>query len=103
MIRFTVFGIPAPKGSKRALPIRRKDGSLAGINVVEGKTDRQKDWSRRVEAIVQELAAGGSPLLDGPLGLVVRFCLPKPGSAPKRRRTWPDRKPDLSKLLRAMR
>jgi crossover junction endodeoxyribonuclease RusA len=29
------------------------------------------------------------------------FTLPKPKSAPKRRRTWPDKKPDLSKLVRS--
>ena len=29
------------------------------------------------------------------------FTLPKPSSAPKRRRTWPMRKPDLSKLARS--
>lgn len=29
------------------------------------------------------------------------FTLPKPLSAPKRRRTWPDKKPDLSKILRS--
>jgi Holliday junction resolvase RusA-like endonuclease len=29
------------------------------------------------------------------------FTLPKPTSAPKTRKTWPDRMPDLSKLIRS--
>jgi crossover junction endodeoxyribonuclease RusA len=29
------------------------------------------------------------------------FTLPKPRSVPKRRRTWPDRRPDLDKLQRS--
>lgn len=100
-VSFTVWGTPAPKGSKSAFPIRRKSGAM-GVAVVEGKTDRQKDWSRRIEEVVQGLAATGSPMLDGPLVAAVEFWLPRPASAPKRRRTWPDRKPDLDKLLRAI-
>jgi Holliday junction resolvase RusA-like endonuclease len=100
-ISFTVWGTPAPKGSKSAFPIRRKSGRM-GVAVVEGKTDRQKDWSRRIEEVVQGLAASGSPMLDGPLVASIEFFLPRPASAPKRRRTWPDRKPDLDKLLRAI-
>jgi Holliday junction resolvase RusA-like endonuclease len=73
-----------------------------GVAVVEGKTDRQKDWSRRIEEVVQQLAQSGVSMLDGPLQATFRFYLPKPVSAPKRRRTWPDRKPDLSKLMRAI-
>jgi Holliday junction resolvase RusA-like endonuclease len=39
--------------------------------------------------------------LDGPLAVRMIFTLRKPASAPKRRRTWPDRTPDLSKLARS--
>ncbi|MGQ0669536.1 MAG: RusA family crossover junction endodeoxyribonuclease, partial [Actinomycetota bacterium] len=60
------------------------------------------DWSRRVEEVVQSLAAEGVPMLEGPIIAWVTFWVPKPRSAPKRRRTWPDRKPDLDKLCRAI-
>jgi Holliday junction resolvase RusA-like endonuclease len=102
VIEFTVYGIPAPKGSKSAFPIRRKATGKMGAVVVEGKTDRQKDWARRVEEVVQGLASSGAELLDEPLALTVTFYLPKPASAPKRRATLPMRKPDLDKLLRAL-
>lgn len=100
MITFVVYGIPAPKGSKSAFPIRRKTGKMGAV-VVEGKTERQADWKHRVEAVVQELAAEGTRMLDGPLQVDVTFYLPRPASAPKAR--WaPDRKPDIDKLLRAL-
>jgi Holliday junction resolvase RusA-like endonuclease len=39
--------------------------------------------------------------LRGPLMVSMIFTLSKPASAPKTRRTWPDRMPDLSKLVRS--
>jgi len=98
---FTVYGVPAPKGNKSAFPIR-KGGRLTGRVAVVEKGEGHKDWSRRVEEVVQAHAAGGAELLDGPLALAVRFYLPRPVSEPKRRRTWPQRKPDLDKLIRAL-
>jgi len=102
MIRFVVFGHPATAGNKTAFPIRRANGKL-GVAVREGKkAGPSQEWRARVQAVMQEHANRGAPMLDGPLGMHVRFLLPRPSSAPKRRRTWPDRKPDLSKLLRAI-
>ena len=102
MIEFVVFGVPAPKGSKSAFPFQRKDGTL-GVAVIDaGKPNRQKDWARRVEEVVQELAANGTKPIAGPVSMSVDFYMPKPQSAPKRRKTWPDRKPDIDKLLRAL-
>ena len=102
VLDFTVYGVPAPKGSKSAFPIRRKATGKMGAVVVEGKTARQKDWAHRIEEVVQSLAATGVPMLDCPLALTVTFYLPRPISAPKRRRTLPMRKPDLDKLVRAL-
>ena len=57
--------------------------------------------------------AGGDPLtavevvgdawepLDCPVRVALWFAMPRPSSAPKRRRTWPMRHPDLDKLVRA--
>lgn len=62
-----------------------------------------KPWR---EAVKYAALAGGRRVdlafpLDRPVRAVVVFTLRKPASAPKRRRTWPDRYPDLSKLLRS--
>jgi Holliday junction resolvase RusA-like endonuclease len=39
--------------------------------------------------------------LDGPLRVEATFTVPKPTGAPKRRRTWPSKRPDGDHLLRA--
>src|SRR3546814_12938089 len=67
-----------------------------------------KPWRQDVKAAAEAWivlwqrahARPWSPL-DGPLLVRMVFTLPKPMSAPKRRRTWPDKKPDLSKLIRS--
>lgn len=95
-VAFTVFGIPAPKGSKRAFAV----GGRA--MVVDDNKPALRDWTRQVNDVVQGLAERGAATLDEPVHVTVRFYMPKPKSAPKRRRTWPDRKPDLDKLIRAL-
>ena len=97
---FTVFGDPAPKGAMRAFAVR-KGGALTGGTVVTARgSARQSEWTARVLEAVQRKAVGGAEVLDGPLRLRVWFFLRRPKSTPKRRRTWPDRTPDLDKLVR---
>lgn len=92
----TVYGQPAPQGSKRFVGVAKSTGR--GILVESSK--RVKPWRQDVKAAAQ-LARNGAAALDGPLIARMVFTLPKPKSAPKRRRTWADRKPDLSKLIRS--
>ena len=108
LIEFTVFGEPVPKGSMRAFT-RRKAGVVVGVGVAPGNEKRSGEWKARVHAAAQAVAAQGTttrpgptPMLDGPVCMIARFWLTKPVSAPKRRRTWPMRKPDLDKLLRGL-
>ncbi|HEV8421202.1 MAG TPA: RusA family crossover junction endodeoxyribonuclease [Actinomycetota bacterium] len=100
---FTVYGVAATKGSKRAFPVR-KGGTLTGRSVVvDDSRPALRTWTAQVTAVIEELAsADGWKLVEGPLEVRVTFYLPKPKSAPKSRRTWPARKPDLDKLLRAL-
>lgn len=96
-IRIVVYGTPAPQGSKKFVGIAK--GSGRGI-MVESSA-KVKPWRQDVKAAALAARNGASPL-DGPLLARVVFTLPKPASAPKRRRTYPDKKPDLSKLCRAL-
>ena len=98
---FSVYGTPAPQGSKRFVG-HAKSGR--GIMVESSKA--VKPWREAVkyaaiEAMGLHTAGGATVQLAGPLRLAVTFTLPKPKSAPKKRRTYPDRKPDLSKLVRS--
>jgi Holliday junction resolvase RusA-like endonuclease len=85
-----VFGHPAPQGSKRHV----------GGGVMVESSKAVKPWREAVKSAALDVMAGQVPL-DGPLVVRMVFTLRKPASAPKRRRTWPDRTPDLSKLARA--
>lgn len=100
------FGQARPQGSKNAVPVMRRDGTpVIGrngrpvVNLVESSD--VKPWREAVKTAAIE-AMGGRPALDGPLVVRMVFTVRKPASAPKLRRSWPDRMPDLSKLVRAV-
>lgn len=87
-----VYGMPGPQGSKR---------HVGGGRMIES-SKKVKPWRMDVKAAAELLMAqSGAPPFDGPLRVRMVFTLPKPTSAPKTRRTWPDRKPDVSKLARS--
>lgn len=96
---FRILGVPCPQGSK----------SFKGM--VEGKRGQQiprlvesskllPKW--RKEVTKQAAIQWRKLPLDQPIVVIMTFTLPKPASAPKTRTTWPDRKPDVSKLARAV-
>lgn len=92
-VRITVPGIPQPQGSKT----KTRWGGLRDAN-----SERLVPWRNAVViAVVQALGPHWQPL-DEPLSVSLTFTMPKPVSAPKRRRSWPAKKPDLDKLIRAV-
>ncbi len=96
-LEFVAYGIPAPQGSKAF------KGFAAGKALLVESSKKVKPWRVSVAAACAEAIAGSSGWepLDGPLVVEMVLTLPKPASAPKRRRTWPIRYPDLSKLCRS--
>ena len=90
MIELVVYGPPAPQGSKRHV----------GNGVMVESSKAVKPWREAVKAAGVDAMDGGEAL-DGPLVARMVFTMRKPASAPKRRRTWPDRTPDVSKLVRS--
>lgn len=63
-----------------------------------------KPWREDVKAAAEKAIAnqlGSLYPIDAPLIVRMVFTMPKPASSPKRRRTWPSRIPDLSKLIRS--
>lgn len=83
----TVHDRPRPQGSKRHVGHGRMIESSKELPV----------WR---EAVKQAALGTMSEPYDCPLWVSLVFTLPKPSSAPVRRRTWPMRTPDLSKLVR---
>lgn len=92
-LTFTVIGTPAPQGSKRFVGVSKRTGR--GIMIESSKKTRP--WRIAVQQAALELGLR----ISGPVSAMLTFTLPKPKSAPKRRTTWPDRKPDIDKLLRS--
>ena len=94
MVSFTVYGVPAPKGSAKAFyrPGMRHP-------VVTHDSARTKPW----EALVKAAAVDVAPpcLYDGPVVLSVVFSFARPKSLPKRIRACTKR-PDLDKLVRVI-
>ena len=91
-LAFEVRGVPAPQGSTRGFVVGGKvriTTANRGLAV----------WRRLVSDVAQQHAP--NPLWEGPLAVTLLFHLPEPQRLPRRRRAWPDRRPDLDKLCRA--
>jgi crossover junction endodeoxyribonuclease RusA len=97
-IWFDVRGAAEPKGSHRAFPIRRKDGSR-GVAVTDSNRS-VAGWTRMVQSAAQQ-QCGGVYFDTAAVRLAVVFYLPRPKSLPARVRAHLTR-PDLDKLLRAI-
>lgn len=92
--RIVVYGSPAPQGSKKFV------GMAGGHGMLVESSKKVKPWREDVKAAALLVRNGAQPL-DGPLAVRMIFTVPKPASAPKRRRLYPMRKPDVSKLARS--
>lgn len=91
-LRFTVHGIPAPKGSMKAFVV-------AGRAHLTNMLSSTKTWEQRVASVAEDHALGAT--VKSPVAVRLAFYLPRPKSAPKRRRTWPiGRRNDADKLAR---
>jgi Holliday junction resolvase RusA-like endonuclease len=102
-VRVTVFGKPAPAGSKRAF----YNAKLGRALVVDANANA-RPWKDSVTSAAVE-AMDGARLLEGPLFLRVAFYQPRPKghfnskgelNAVGRRTPYPDKKPDCTKLVR---
>ena len=93
--RLVVVGTPAPQGSKSF-----KGMSNAGRAILAESSKKVRPWRQDVKAVALEVRGSVAPL-DEAVRVRMTFTLPKPGSAPKRRVTYPMRTPDLSKLVRS--
>lgn len=92
-IWFTVYGTPAPQGSKR---------HVGGGRMVES-SKKVGPWRDSVAHAARQAYQG--PALDGPLSVTVAFRFPATSSWRKADKVrgwrWKDRTPDLDKLLRS--
>lgn len=88
-----ISGLPVPQGSMRAFMVGGKPRLTPTSNAVG-------EWKTLVRLAVGE--KWKSAPINGPVIVGLDFHMPKPASEPKKKVTWPDRKPDLDKLIRAI-
>lgn len=114
-ITITVYGTPAPQGSKRAFAVRGKGGVPTGrVAVIESSHDRVKSWRQAVIDAADAVRAGDLAAwkpLDGPLLVRMVFYFRRPQAhyrtgkhAALLREAAPEyhtKTPDTSKLVRA--
>ena len=89
-MRFEVFGIPKPQGSKRVFNGR----------VVEAAGQGLKVWRRAVCEAVHNLPEDFE-FLTGPIRVEIDFYLERPASVTKKKRPFPIVPPDIDKLSRS--
>lgn len=97
VLRLKVYGMPRPQGSMRAF-VR------GGKPIITATSKGLKGWRDLVAFAANEAAqdADAEMVEKGPVHVDMMFSLPRPKAEPKTRRTWPDRRPDLDKLVRAV-
>jgi len=94
-ITFTVLGIAQPKGSTKAF---MRPGMR--FPVVTADNTKTKPWAQTITAVAQRHAPSGGPWAVA-VSLEATFYLPRPKSLPKKVQHH-TKKPDLDKLLRAL-
>ena len=92
-ISFEVRGLPIAQGSLRSFVVN-------GRPIITTTARGLASWRRLVADVAQQYAP--RELWNGPVQIELVFGLPKPKSAPKTRRVWPDKRPDLDKLTRSV-
>jgi crossover junction endodeoxyribonuclease RusA len=96
-MKIIVYGRPAPQGSKKFV------GVVAGRGRMVENSPHVGTWREDVrQACVKAIEETPSFVrYDEPLSVGMVFTMAKPKSAPKTRRTYPGKMPDLSKLIRS--
>jgi Holliday junction resolvase RusA-like endonuclease len=93
---FDVVGTPAPQGSKSF------KGFRGGKPILVESCAGVKPWREAVVAAARDaMLVEGWIMPIGPVTVGIEFFLTRPVSAPKSR-VFPDRRPDLDKLVRAV-
>lgn len=91
-----VLGAPAPQGSKSY-----KGKTKAGKPILAESSKAVAPWRESIVWWARQASEHLGGPMTGPLRVRMVFTLARPRSAPKRR-LYPDARPDLSKLARAV-
>ena len=106
LIKFFCPGLAVPGGSKRAFPVRGRDGRTH-VTVADTSGKKGMEWRAAIRHAAH--AAHVGPPLLGALALGLVFVLPRPqshrrpdGSVRPNAPAWPAVRPDVLKLARSV-
>jgi len=72
---------------------------IRGRPVITANSKTLAQWRQAVQYQAQAVASG---IMTGPVSVELTFLLPKPKSAPRRKRIYATKRPDLDKLCRSV-
>lgn len=97
-LTITVFGRPAPQGSKRYIGGSSKQGG----RFIEA-SKYLPAWRKAITlAASEQIENKGWAKDTNPIAIEVTFYLERPATIPVAKRPWPIKPPDLDKLLRGV-
>ena len=91
-VHFEVLGLPVAQGSMRAFVVK-------GRPVITSASKNLNQWRQLVALRANDIAAAP---FEGPVVIELNFRVPKPKSAPKKKRIFATKRPDLDKLIRSV-
>lgn len=101
-IVFSVKGIAAPQGSKNAIPIKNRAGTIVGTNLIES-SKKVGPWRHRIAAGGEvAMHRYGAKPFKGAVRVHLRFVLPRPKATPKDTPPAIKKNGDIDKLARAV-
>jgi len=96
-IRFKVLANPEQKGSKKAFPMKGKDGKTRCI--LAPANPAFKVFEKAIRSIIAIMKLSPSPLFTGAVSVKLKFYLKRPKST---KRPYPSVSPDLDKYCRTV-
>lgn len=99
-VRFTVFGIPVPQGSKQPFTFRDKETGQVRASLSEAGGKNLAIWRNDISVIAQQHRP--EQLFDEAVAVKLRFYFIRPKSISEKKRPLPCVKPDIDKLTRAV-
>src|SRR5512135_3163738 len=85
-VSIVVHGEPIPQGSTRAYVV-------GGRAITTAANPRTKPWREAVKQAALDVYGTDQNPIVGPVDISIWFTVPKPKSAPKKKKTWPTTRP----------
>ena len=100
MISFTVYGNPIPQGSKQPFTFKDKNTGKVRASLSDSSGKNLATWRNDVSVIAQQNRPEN--IFDDAVSVTLRFFFVRPKSISEKKRPYPNVKPDVDKITRAI-